>query len=79
VIAGNKAAVLFCWRQPGHNLNATVSANGMVGLRTLERAPYFVSGVGFPDWTIYTPDTFSKGNGGVFGGGLLRPTGPILA
>jgi len=77
--SGNNVAALFCWRQPGHNLNAAISATGMVGFRSLERAPYFASGVGLPDWTIYTQDTFLKGNGGVLGAGFFGPQGQYWA
>ncbi|HEY3783257.1 MAG TPA: prolyl oligopeptidase family serine peptidase [Fimbriimonadaceae bacterium] len=78
-ISGNRTAALFCWREPGGTLNAAVSATGVAGFRTLDRTPYFVSGVGFPDWTIYNPDVFSGGYAGVEGAGFFGPKGQYWA
>lgn len=71
-------ACLFCWRAPGQRtLNAAVCGTGAAGMRLTYRVPYFVSGVGLPDWTLDTPDSLSKGLLGVMGAGYFAPDGGL--
>jgi len=71
-------ACIFCWRKPGDaKLNGAISGSGLVGMRLTDRIPYFVSGVGLPDWTIDSPYSLSKGVPGVLGAGFFGPNGQV--
>ncbi len=77
-INGADLAVLYCWRKPGdRHLNAAVSGTGLAGMRLTTRVPYFLSGVGFPDWTIDSPDSLDKGMNGLVGAGFFGPDGGV--
>lgn len=77
-LTGDNLAVMFCWRKPGEKkLNAAVSGSGAVGMRLTTRTPYFMSGIGFPDWIVDSLDSLSKGAGGVVGAGFFGPDGGV--
>ncbi len=77
-LTGDNLAVMFCWRKPGDKrLNAAVSGSGAVGMRLTTRTPYFLSGIGYPDWTIDSPESLSKGMDGVVGAGFFGPDGSV--
>jgi len=40
-------------------------------MRLTDRAPYFVSGTGFPDLMVWTPETLAKGPAGVRAAGFF--------
>ncbi len=42
-----------------------VSGTGPAGLRLTDRLPYFVSGVAYPDWTIFAPSILQSGAPGI--------------
>jgi len=42
-----------------------VGSTGVAGTRLSYTSAYFVSGVGYPDYTIFGPDVLQKGDGGV--------------
>lgn len=50
---------------------AAVAPTGARGRRLLDRMPYFVSGVSYPDWTIAAPDVLAKGANGIVGAGFF--------
>ncbi len=74
-LKGEDLACLFCRPRPGSDVAsvAVVSGSGLAGLRLTERAPYFVSGVAYPDCVVFGADTLARGSGavrvaGFFGG-----------
>ncbi len=50
-----------------------VAPAGMAGARTLDRLPYFVSGVAYPDCTILSDRCLTEGPAGVLGAGMFGP------
>ncbi|MCA9291796.1 MAG: prolyl oligopeptidase family serine peptidase, partial [Phycisphaerales bacterium] len=48
-----------------------VGGTGIVGLRLTDRLPYFVSGVGYPDVTILSPDVLEHGMKGIVAAGYF--------
>ncbi len=56
-LAGDDQAVLFVYPRAGSDSACigVVGGSGLVGMRLTDRAPYFVSGVGYPDCLVYTP------------------------
>jgi dienelactone hydrolase len=69
-------AATVVWRQRGTRV-AAIAGSGTEGFRLTERLPYFVSGVGFPDWMLETDATLRKGMAGVLGAGYFSPTGDL--
>jgi hypothetical protein len=59
--------------RPGSDraLVGVVGGSGLVGMRLTERLPYFVSGVGYPDWLVFGPDALARGSAGVRGAGFF--------
>lgn len=56
-----------------------VGGTGLAGLRATTFLPYFVSGVGYPDWTVLGGGFLGQGLAGVRGAGFFGPdwsTGP---
>lgn len=72
-IARDDLACLFV--RPRKNsrtsLVGVVSGTGETGLRMTDRLPYFVSGIAYPDWVVFTPDTLVKGPSGALGAGFF--------
>ncbi len=53
---GAERACLFVRPLPGGDgLVGVVGGTGLVGMRLTNQLPYFVSGVGYPDWTVLEP------------------------
>ena len=48
-----------------------VAGTGMVGLRLTERLPYFVSGVAYPDCTVFTGKNLSEGTAPILAAGYF--------
>jgi hypothetical protein len=48
-----------------------IAPTGIQGCRAAERIGYFGSGVGYPDWTVFSADVFDKGLGGVKAAGFF--------
>ncbi|MBA4190617.1 MAG: alpha/beta hydrolase [Planctomycetaceae bacterium] len=59
--------VLLVWPRPGSGtaMVAAIAGTGTTGLRATDRLPYFASGVGYPDWTVF--DTSGVVGTGYFG------------
>jgi hypothetical protein len=70
---GEDLACLFCRPRPGSEVAsvAVISGTGMVGLRLTERVPYFMAGVGFPDFILFGSETLTKASEGVRGAGYF--------
>jgi hypothetical protein len=66
-LKGDDLAVLFCRPRPDSDRAcvAVVGGTGIVGLRLTDRVPYFMSGVEFPDCTVFGTDTLKNGPEGV--------------
>ena len=50
-----------------------VTGTGPAGMRTVERLPYFLSGVAYPDCTVISADSLTKGIAGVRAAGFFGP------
>lgn len=48
-----------------------VTGSGLPGLRLTERIPYFVSGIAYPDWTVFDTSVLSEGSSAVLGAGFF--------
>lgn len=66
-------ALLFCYPKPGSAVAyvAGVGGTGIVGCKLTDRAPYFVSGVGYPDVMAWTPEALTQGMDGVVAAGYF--------
>ena len=50
---------------------AVVGGTGLVGCRTTNHLSYFVSGVGYPDWTVLSVEALEVGVSGFLGAGFF--------
>jgi pimeloyl-ACP methyl ester carboxylesterase len=66
---------LFLRPRPGsdESLVGAVTGTGVVGMRLIDRLPYFISGVEYPDCLIVDPSVLSKGVDGVRSAGFFGP------
>lgn len=55
----------------GSSLVGIVAGTGLPGMRLTERLPYFVSGVGYPDWIVLGTEMLEQGVGGVRAAGFF--------
>ena len=71
---GNDLACLFVRPRKGDDkaLVGVIASTGPAGQRVLERLPYFVSGVHFPDWTVISADMLTKGADGIKAAGYFQ-------
>ena len=69
-LAGDDLACLFIRPRPGSDVACVgiVSGTGPKGLRLVERLPYFVSGVHYPDVIVIGPEMLSDDTGGGIAG-----------
>lgn len=72
-IEGTDLACLFVRPRPGSDKAcvAAVSGTGMPGLRLTERIPIFLSGAGFPDCTVLSTASLTRGAEGVRAAGFF--------
>jgi pimeloyl-ACP methyl ester carboxylesterase len=70
---GDDLACLFVRPRPDSDVAAVaaVTGTGITGLRLTDRLPFFVSGVGYPDFVLFGPETYSKGLSGVKAAGFF--------
>jgi hypothetical protein len=70
-----KYGLLAAWPKPGRQdrLVGIVAANGPKAATTLDRLPYFLAGVHYPDWTLMTPDLPKTGLAGIAACGFFGP------
>ncbi len=52
---------------------AAIAPTGDVGARMSVALPYFVSGVGYPDWTVLGTEMLEQGAAGIRGAGFFGP------
>ncbi len=72
-IDGVDLACLFIRPRAGNDKACVgaIASTGPVGMRLTQRVPYFVSGVGVPDWIVIGADAMEKGLAGVRGAGFF--------
>lgn len=70
---GDDLAGVFVFPRRNSDLHsvAVIGGTGLVGARTLDQMPYFVSGAGFPDWMVVRHDMLEHGIEGVLGAGFF--------
>jgi len=73
-IKGHDLACLFVRPRAGDDkaLVGVIASTGMAGQRVLERLPYFVSGVHFPDWTVISANMLTMGADGIKAAGYFQ-------
>ena len=66
-LEGDDLAALFVYprRDDDEALVGVVGATGTHGLRATLRTPYFLSGVGIPDYVVFDSTVFERADGGV--------------
>jgi hypothetical protein len=72
-LEGDRFACLFLHPRADSDIACVgvVSGTGIVGMRLTNQLPYFVSGVGYPDWTVLAPEFLERGTEGVVGAGFF--------
>lgn len=72
-VRGESQAVLFLRPRPGSDVAsvAVIAGTGLPGMRLTNQIPYWVSGVGYPDWVVIDTRMLSEGADGVLGGGFF--------
>jgi poly(3-hydroxybutyrate) depolymerase len=70
---GADLGCLFVRPRPGSDraVVGVVTGTGVAGMRLTDRLPYFVSGVGYPDFLLLASATLVKGSAGVRGAGFF--------
>jgi len=73
-LEGPDLALLAIYPREGSDVAsvAVIAGTGMPGCHTTDHLPYFVSGVGFPDWTVLGAEFLLKGLDGIRGAGYFR-------
>jgi pimeloyl-ACP methyl ester carboxylesterase len=66
-MAGEDLVAMFVYRYPGSSttLVGAVAPTGPAGRTAAERVGYFTSGVGYPDWTVFSSRVLRDGLDGV--------------
>lgn len=74
-IERDDVAAFFAYPRAGTDdaLVGVVAGTGAVGRRLADEPRYFISGVGYPDWLLMTPDVLDGGLEGVIGAGFFAP------
>jgi hypothetical protein len=74
-LEGDDLVALFIWPAKGSTdrLIAAVSPTGDVGARLAFTLPYFVSGIGYPDWTVIGAEMLERGSEGLRAAGYFGP------
>ncbi|HLN26812.1 MAG TPA: prolyl oligopeptidase family serine peptidase [Gemmataceae bacterium] len=72
---GTDLACAFIRPRPGSDLASVgvVSGTGLNGMRLIDRWPYFMSGVAYPDLVVTSSETLTKGNAGIRFAGFFGP------
>ncbi len=73
---GPDLACLFTYPRFGDTRSSVgvVAGTGLLGLQTCRQLPYFVSGTGYPDWTVFGSDVLQHGDAGVRAAGFFDAT-----
>jgi hypothetical protein len=74
-LEGNDLACLFLRPHPGSDVACVgvVAGTGMPGLRLTERLPYFVSGVAYPDCTVFSAHDLAHPADAISAAGYFGP------
>ncbi len=74
-LEGDDLACLLVRPRPGSDRAcvAVVSGTGLAGHRLTHQLPYFVSGVGYPDWSVFSGSMLATGSEGVLATGFFGP------
>jgi dienelactone hydrolase len=74
-IERDDAAAFFVYPRAGTDdaLVGVIAGTGPAGRRLADEPRYFISGVGYPDWLLMTPDVLEAGLDGVIGAGFFGP------
>ncbi len=72
-VAGEDLACVFAYPRSDSSraMVAAVAGTGPIGQRLTERMPFFLSGVGYPDCTVFAAETLLKGVAGVRAAGFF--------
>jgi dienelactone hydrolase len=72
--AGPEYACLFVYPRPGSNraLVGVVAGTDLPGLRLTDRLRFFLSGVGYPDWTVLHTRMLTEGMKGITATGFFN-------
>ncbi len=72
-LRGDDLACLMIYPRPGSERACVglVGGTGVKGLRATDRLPYFVSGIAYPDWIVFSADVWRRGDAAVLGAGLF--------
>jgi hypothetical protein len=70
---GDEYAAIFVRPRPDSDVASVgvVTGSGLAGMRACDRLPYFLAGVAYPDWTVFGPEVYDRGIGGVEGAGFF--------
>jgi pimeloyl-ACP methyl ester carboxylesterase len=70
---GDDLGCLFVRPRPGSEVAAVgaVCGTGLKGMRLTDRLPFFVSGIGYPDFVLFGPEALTKGLAGVKAAGFF--------
>jgi len=73
VLEGEDLALIACHPRKGSPaaMVAVIGGTGLPGARVTDFLPYFVSGVGYPDWVVFGADFPTVGLEGVIGAGFF--------
>ncbi|MGZ5546244.1 MAG: alpha/beta hydrolase, partial [Limisphaerales bacterium] len=74
-LRGDDLACLFLRPRLGSDVACVgvVTGSGLAGMKLTDRTPYFMSGVEFPDCTVFGVDALSKGGDGARTAGFFGP------
>lgn len=66
-------AAFFTYPRAGSDtaLVGVVAGTGSIGRRLADEPRYFISGVGYPDWMLMTPEVLESGLPGIIGAGFF--------
>lgn len=69
----NDLSCVFTYPRPNSDiaLVGVVSGSGIEGMRLTDRLTYFVSGVGYPDCVVFSPEILSKGTDAIKAAGFF--------
>lgn len=73
-LAGDDLALLVVYPRRGSDVAcvAVVGGTGLAGARATDHLPYFVSGVGYPDWTVLGAEHWRRGLAAIRSAGFFR-------
>ncbi|MEQ1824024.1 MAG: hypothetical protein ABL949_16060, partial [Fimbriimonadaceae bacterium] len=70
--ANGSVGSIFWFSDKGRSV-VCIGGTDLAGMKSTERLPLFVSGVGYPDWVVFKPSVVAEGYQGVIGAGYWSP------